>query len=317
MARSLLAAAVGVLIALGLLVPRTAHADAYLGSTMLISHAPDAPEPVGADSVFWLTALANDPPGGQRYLVTQPGQILQFEVRGYSVGSTPASIHFQDLRPSTAGALSIVASSQAYPLPTIDGVWSFDPTNFCVQPGDYLGFNEEGGSQVNVFGAIPGSTTAEFSSHNGTMNGDLVTPTPIPNVELLMAYYEGTGPHASPLCGGIQGIELHVQARSARVGAHGAVSLPLACTGPLGCTGTLALTATEAARAHQPSKTVVVAQGPFSVGSHANRDLALTLTAVGLRLLRNHHGHLAATASATLGTGGPDNAVSSTLTLTG
>ncbi len=316
MARSLLTGAVAALLAVALLVPKTAHADAYLGSTMLLSHAPDASEPVSVDSVFWLTALANDRPGLQRYLVTQPGQILQFEVRGYSGGSTPAPIHFQDLRPSSAGTLSIVASSQAYPLPTIDGVWSFDPTNFCVQAGDYLGFNEEAGIPVNVFGAIPGSTTAEFSSHNGTMNGDAVTPTPLPNVELLMSGYEGTGPHASPLCGGIQGIELHVQAQAARVGTAGSVTLPLACTGPLGCQGTLALSATEAATRRRPAESVVIAQASFSVGTHAGRDLSLTVTAVGLRLLRNHHGKLAATALATLGSAAADT-VSSRLTLTG
>ena len=293
MARSLRAGAVGALIALGLLVPKTAHADAYLGSTMLLSHAPDASEPVAADSVFWLTALANDRPGLQRYLVTQPGQILQFEVRGYSGGSTPAPIHFQDLRPSGAGTLSIVASSQAYSLPTVDGVWSFD-SDELLRAGRRLPRLQRGGRVPGErVRRDPGLDDAQFSLHNGTMNGDLVTPTRLPNVELLMASYEGTGPHASPLCGGIQGIELHVTAHRSRVAAGGACAAARVHR-PAGVPGH-ARTHHDGGGDRRPREVRRHRARAVLAGRHASGDASVTIDAVGLRLLHNHHGTLAVT----------------------
>ncbi len=311
----MLGAMLAAVLALGAAAPQT-HADAYLGSTLLLRHAPDAPEPVAVDSLFWLTALASDTQNVHRYLVTQPGQILQFQVRGYSAGTVPASIHFQDLRPTPGGALQIVASSAAYPLPTVDGVWSFDPENFCVQAGDYLGFNEGGGSPVDVFASVPGSTTQRFSSNFGTANGDLVMPTALPNVELLMAAYEGTGPHASPLCGGIAGSELHFTGSSIAVGRNGGASVPLACTGPLPCSGALSVIATvKPRRGH--AQTVAVAQTRFALGSHATGAVSVTIDAAGRTLLRRHSGSLPVTIAAALGDGGPADTLSSSATLTG
>ena len=314
--RALLLGGLGALIALALLAPPHARADAYLGSTLLLHHAPDAPEPVAIDSVFWLTALASDTPALKGYVVSQPGQIQQFQLRGYAGGGVPAPIHFQDLRPSASGALTIVASSQAYALPATDGVWSYDPQNFCVQAGDYLGFNEQGGAPINVFGAIAGSTTERFSATGGTMNGDVVTPTALPNVELLMAAYEGTGPHASPLCGGIAGVELHVSTRAVAVHRSGAAALALACTGPLSCAGTLTVNAVQPAQGGQPARSVVVAQAPFSLASRGRRDIVLAVSALGRRLLSSAHGHLAATVVASLGAASADT-VSAAVTLTG
>ncbi len=312
---ALLAAALAITLALGP-ATREARADAYLGSTLLLRHTPDATEPVAVDSLFWLTALASDTLNVRRYLVTQPGQIVQFQVRGYTAGAAPATIHFQDLRPNPSGALQIVASSGAYPLPTTDGIWSFDPENFCVQAGDYLGFNEGGGSPVDVFASVPGSTTQRFSSNFGTNNGDLVMPTALTNVELLMAAYEGTGPHANPLCGGIAGSELHVTAHSIAVGAAGGASVPLACTGPLPCSGSLTVIATVKPR-HGHARTVAVAQTQFALGSHASGAPTVTIDAAGRSLLRTHHGSLPVTIAAALGNGGPADTLSATATLTG
>ncbi len=315
--RALLPLVVATALAAGLLAPGGARGDAYLGSTLLLDQAPDASEPVAVDSVFWLTALANDPLGLHRYQVTQTGQVLQFEVRGYTAGAQPAPIHFQDLRRVADGGLRIVASSQAYPLPVVDGVWSFDPTNFCVKAGDFLGFNEEGGAVVDVFGAIHGSTTQRFSANNATMNGDMVTPTALPNVELLMSAYEGTGPHASPLCGGINGIQLSVTARSARVRAPGTLALPLACTGPFPCSGRLSLLATEPGTGNGAPRSVPIGQAPIGLGSHSDAAASVTLNGLGRRLLGDHNGRLVATVSASLGAGLPGDTVSSTITLTG
>jgi hypothetical protein len=308
---------VATVLAVGLLAPGGARGDAYLGSTLLLDHAPNASEPVAVDSVFWLTALANDRLGLRRYRVAQSGQVLQFEVRGYTAGTQPAPIHFQDLRPVAGGGLQIVASSQAYPLPVVDGVWSFDPTNFCVRAGDFLGFNEEGGAVVDVFGAIRGSTTQRYSANDATMNGEMVTPTALPNVELLMSAYEGTGPHASPLCGGINGIQLNVTARSARVRASGALVLPVACTGPLPCPGTLSLLATEPGAGNGQPRSVVIGHAPLGLATHSDGDLTVTLSGLGRRLLGDHHGRLVTTASARLGAGLPGDTVTSTVTLTG
>jgi hypothetical protein len=310
----LLAVALMALLAAGPTVPR-AGADAYLGSTLLLHRAPDTPEPEAIDSLFYLTSLASDTLGLRRYLVTTPGQIEQFQLRGYTAGSTPAPIHFQVLRRTGKGALQIVASSAAFSLPTVDGVWSFDPQNFCVRPGDYLAFNEEGGPVVNVFASVPGSTTQRFAKNNGTMNGDRITPTALPNVELLMSAYEGTGPNASPLCGGIAGIELHVTSHSIPVGGSGAAALPLACTGPLPCAGSLDVTATE--RRNGGFDTLAVGHAAFSLPSHGSGDVNVAIGAAGRRLLRSDHGSLFVTIASHLGAGGPDDTLSSTATLTG
>jgi hypothetical protein len=303
------AAALG---ALALAVPAAAWGDAYLGSTSLVGQAPASAQLTPIDTVYWLTALAN----GRPVRVAQSGQILQFSLRGHTVGTTPAPIHFQLLRPGAGSQLTIVASSQAYPLPTADGVWSFDPVNFCVQAGDYLGLNEEGGTQVDAFAPINGSTTDVFGADRGTMNGNIVTPNALPNVELLLAAYEGTGVHASPLCGGISGVELHVRDTVAHVSKGGATTLTLACTGPLPCSGSLRLSASVPAARHTPAHTLLLTSASFAVASRGERALALSVSTAGRQALKAHKGGLAGLVTAILGSA-PDDTVTSSLKLTG
>jgi hypothetical protein len=290
-----------VALALGLSAAPAALGDAYLGSSSLLGPVTTVPEPTAIDTVYWLTALAN----GNPFRVSKNGQILQFSVRGHTDGPSPAPIHFQVLRPAGA-RLKIVASSQAFPLPVTDGVWSFNPVNFCVRAGDYVGFNTEGGPNLDVFAPITGSTTQRYAANFGTMNGDFATPTALPNIELLMSAFEGTGGHASPLCGGIAGIELHVAAQSLKVGRSGSTTVPLLCTGPEPCSGSLRLSAGD----------TLLATGSFSLASRGQRALPLTLSPAGRRLLRAHRAGLTATVTAILGTG-PDDSVSSALRLVG
>jgi hypothetical protein len=289
-------------LALSLCAPSAALADAYLGSTQVLGTAPTAPQATPIDTIYWQTALAN----GRPFRVSQPGQILQLALRGYSTGGTPEPIHFQVLRPGPGAKLTIVASSQAFTLPATDGVWPFNPTTFCVKAGDFIGFNVEGGGTgVDVFTPTTGSSTGLYAANFGTMNGNLVTPVPLNNTELLMSAFEGTGVHASPLCGGIAGIELHVPVKSLHVSKTGSAVLPLLCTGPEPCSGSLRLSVDGA----------VLARASFNVGSRSNIELGLSLNAAGRRML-HRAGSLAANATAILGAA-PDDSVTSPLKLVG
>ena len=320
------AAVVGALVsAAAIAAPTGASADHYLGSTL--SAAATVEEHFQQDTTFWPTAIPATSAG-----VPEDGQIVQFQLRGFSGGGFgPQPIHFQDLRPTTGGRLTVVASSSQFMLPATDGVWSFDPTNFCVRAGDVLAFNDEGGFGVTpsgvpfqVFGNVPGAQTEHFTKNNGVSNGDTLTPTALPpGVELLMAAYEGTGAHASPLCGGVSGIELHPPQGTATVGTSGTTTLPVGCSGPLPCLGTVTLRlagATTAAK-HKPAPrrraSSILGRAHFSIPSRHTGRVRIKLTARGRRLLRTHHGRLKVIVAVSAGAGTPADTTTGTLTLAG
>jgi hypothetical protein len=108
---------------------------------------------------------------------------------------------------------------------------SYQPTNFCVSQGDWVGFNDEGGFvpasgpppypsgvPYMVIGAVPGSTLDSFIRNGGTNNGTVISPSDhkgddgfdgfrsAPAEELLLQSTLATGPDAAPLCGGTRGV---------------------------------------------------------------------------------------------------------------
>ena len=323
--------ATGALIAAALILAPSARADHYLGSPLSVPAT--YAQAYQQDTTFWATAIPVTPPPGaisnpNRAVVPEDGQILQFQVRGFAGGGFgPQPVHLQDLRPIGGGRLRVISTSARFMLPATDGIWSFDPANFCVKAGDVLGFSDEGGFAVTptgipfqVFGQVPGATTQHYTANNGVKNGDTVTPSPLPpGTELLMAAFEGTGGHSSPLCGGIQGIELHPPSGSAKVGANGVVTLSIGCNGPLPCNGGVTLQVptgqTSAKRKRKPSN--VLASGHFQIPSHHTSKVKVRLTSKGRRLLRSHHGKMKVVVAVSAGAGGPSNTVTSTITLHG
>ena len=175
-----------------------------------------------ADSAFWPTAIA-----GGNWVVPADGQILRIRLRGTVLRERGAGyplneVHFQTLRPNGDGTMVVVLTSAPFYVPIGDDpdrITSYRPENLCAKRGDVIAFNDEGGFQYGgpgrlepghydngapfrVFGAVEGSTTAHYSKHDGTFNGDTLYPTSVPGEELLMQVVLGTGADASEPCGG-------------------------------------------------------------------------------------------------------------------
>jgi len=116
--------------------------------------------------------------------VPQNGQVVKVEVRGSFGGGCPVkpesvcedNLHFQDLRPQPDGKLKIESTTQAFTLPSMPGTYTYEPTNFFVQKGDFIGLASVGG-RFNVLIKAPGAQVGTFVGHNKDMNGDEVSAT--------------------------------------------------------------------------------------------------------------------------------------------
>jgi len=122
--------------------------------------------------------------------------------------------HIQLLRPQPDGSMTIISTSGGFNMPVggdPNQVTVVHPFNMCVQKGDELDFNWEGGFDplyyphgvaMQVFHARPGPSIGVYHKHNGTMNGANFRGTAEQNTELLMQAQIGTGPAASSNCPG-------------------------------------------------------------------------------------------------------------------
>jgi len=131
--------------------------------------------------------------------VPENGQITKIEVRGYYVEGCENKeeeghfcerhIHFQDLRKLPNGELEVISTTQAFTLPKKEehgeNKHTYEPTNFFVQKGDYIGLATVGG-KFEVLASAPGATTDVFAKHNGDMNGSHLTATQKSGAELNM-----------------------------------------------------------------------------------------------------------------------------------
>jgi hypothetical protein len=115
--------------------------------------------------------------------VPAAGQVTKVTVRGsYVLNSCPVkpdsvcqeNVHFQDLRPQSNGELKIISTTQAFTLPSTPGTYSFEPTNFFVEAGDYVGLATVGG-EFRLLVPATGAQTDMFQGHEKDMNGDLIT----------------------------------------------------------------------------------------------------------------------------------------------
>ena len=179
-----------------------------------------------ADTVYWQTAGASP-------VAPAAGQIKELRIKGIAqsnrtdpIGTPPPGgerdFHLQALRPRGDGTYEVLRTSQNFLLPPASTdpqtITTYAPVNFCVDAGDVLAFNTAGGwdgivvgggpfpngTPLQIFSSVPGAVVSEFSGHNATNNGAILTPNNAPGQghELLMQLTLGTGSNATALCPG-------------------------------------------------------------------------------------------------------------------
>jgi hypothetical protein len=182
----------------------------------------------GADTALWNQTLGS---GEGSPAAPQAGQVTNITIEGCAEpapgGPAPLTqVHFQDLQPAGGGAVKVNVTSQPFDVPVCGGSvtaatkTSYQPTNFCVNAGDYVDFNDEGGFDPNYYpsgvqyefmGSVAGATTNSFIRGDQTDNGDTFSPGDTAPTngfasnggqELLLQATLATGTDATPLCPG-------------------------------------------------------------------------------------------------------------------
>ena len=186
----------------------------------------------GADTALWNLTM----PHGAHAGAPAGGQITAVRLEGCAEpaagGPAPLTqIHFQALTPISGGGVHVDVTSQALNIPTCGAgkatprtVTTYRPINMCVNRGDIVDFNDEGGFNpayypsgvhYRVIGAVGTATMDSFIANNGTNNGTTFTPSEVaptsgfagnPHEELLLQSTLATGVDATSLCpGGLHG----------------------------------------------------------------------------------------------------------------
>jgi len=315
----------------------------------------------GADTSIWNTVLGN----GSAPVAPASGQIVQVRLKGCAVQppGAPApdtQIHIATLRPQGGGAVKVIYSAtdlqgHFFHIPICSGpadvntVSTYVPQNLCVNVGDYVAFNDEGGFDPNfyrngvpyrVLSGAPGSTFNSFIRNNGENIGDTFSPGDqtahdgfgtTQGAELLLQAVLATGPDATPLCpGGTQGerpagrpgaspspfIPGSVAAPAtaaknarARVNGRGVALVSLHCATGTRCQGQMSLDRSGAINKH-------LAVARFSVAGHGNGKVRLNLGRRVLEQLRRHHGRMKVGVLVATSPYGPANTYTGSLMLT-
>jgi hypothetical protein len=326
-------------VASGMAMSSAASAAVFhFGSNL--SHPDTVSQQSPVDTTWWhallapFSAVSSTGTGPTVPVAPADGQIVEVTVRGH-VGSPspgtapypPQPINFQDLRPRPDGSVQVVTSSQTFTLPNADGVYTYLPTDLCVNQGDFVGFSDRGGFNAQtapngipfeVFAAVTGSTSNKFSKHAGVMNGAILTPTPFPGVELLMQMALATGADATALCkGGTAGPVGQVPTQTDKV-TGGTVGVTLACNSTFPCVGTAALVfpypGAHGARAAAGTK---LGHALVRIPALKTNRIKLRLTARGRALLRRHHHRLRCGLSIVLSAGASQTKSTGRVTLRG
>jgi hypothetical protein len=257
----------------------TAENLTYAGVNTNVPPSPEVPSGVvhtyhyGADGAFWNTVLAAGQP-----TVPAPGQAIKVSLEGCAVpspgGPAPLTqIHFQTLHPLGNGKFRVELSSQPFEIPVCGAsgasgatVSTYEPTNLCVNRGDVVAFNEEGGFvehfyqsgvPYQVLGAVAGSSLDSFIKNEGTGNGSLISPLESsamdgfavdPHEELMLQVTLGTGPDARYVCPGgkkdapptLSAIDVHPQTDG--INHSRIVSVAIFCRPAGGCHGSVSVT---------------------------------------------------------------------------
>lgn len=291
----------------------------YLGTNTDILPIPEAPTGVvhtyhyGADTALWNTGLADGVAA-----VPVAGQAVRISLEGCaepaSNGPPPLTqIHFQDLTPLRNGGAKVNLSSQPFEIPVcgVGGasgatVSTYEPINLCVNKGDYVGFNDEGGFveksyqsgvRYEVLGAAEGSSFDSFIKSNGTGNGAVLSPLQTsamdgfavsPNEELMMQVAIGTGPDARYVCPGgtkdappvLAPIDVHPQTDG--INHERIVAVAIYCRLTPQCKGRATITL--------PGASSGVGHASFSLPGDTTSHLPIRLAPRVMTLIRRHHG---------------------------
>jgi hypothetical protein len=266
----------------------------------------------GADTAIWNTAIA-----GGAAAMPEPGQAVKVRLEGCAQqapgGPAPLTqIHFQTLSPQADGGVRVDLSSQPFNLPICGRggasgttVTTYEPINLCVNAGDYVDFNDEGGFVERfyragvpylVMGAAGGSSLSSFIRGGGTNNGALFSPldstamdgfASSTNQELMLQVVLGTGSDARYVCpGGTKDAPaalapLHVRPQTDGINSSRVVSVAIYCRPASGCPGTATLSLPSGA---------VVGHASFALPGGRTGHLPIQVSPSVMRLIRKHHG---------------------------
>ena len=281
----------------------------------------------GADTALWNAQLAGGAP-------TAPagGQVVSVSLEGCARSNGPpplTQIHFQTLSPQTEGGAKVELTSQTFEIPVCgtggangSTVSTYQPTNLCVSPGDYVDFNDEGGFVPNpnglppypsgvpymVIGEAPGSTMDSFVRNNGVGNGASFSPTDTtnhdgfasnPGEELMLQATLATGPDATPICpGGTKGVHAvhrHVfptltipTPQLDGMNIRGVVQVAIYCHSSTTCTGAMALHS----QSYRGSRPAWLGATTFAIAAHSTGKARVHLSALARRMVRHSTGGL-------------------------
>lgn len=321
-----------------LAVPASAHAGAVtIGSDLTADAALTESHP--RDWGAWPTAIAS----GGAVTAPAYGEVSIVQLKGTARKPTndsayrgeypPFNVIITVMRPQAGGAVKMVqASGDLFALPGFpfgkpaDTITTWNLQDYssrvCVEPGDHVALNTSGGFgntdpafggfpdnyyedgyPMQVFGRVPGSTTALFEQGavggddgNGFQVGDVETGTPQQGRELLMRVTIATEKDARYTC---WSPELKEQANELSTGAipdqafklrldrRRRVPIRIACVSARSCSGELNL--------KHGAKAVAV-RTPFTLEGEQTATLPVQINANGMRLLKLKKGRMKVTA---------------------
>ena len=190
-----------------------------------------------ADTAFWQTSFPDGRPTvapvtGQIRLVRIKGIALSDKVTGVGPVGGERDFHLQVARPLPDGTFQIrnpggSSGNLTVPPKSSDpqGITNYSSDapagdrqveNLCVRAGDIVIFNTVGGwdgvpsiqrpysygTPLQIFSRVPDAVVSSYEAADKTNNGDILTPSPLRERELLMQVTIGSGPHATGLCAG-------------------------------------------------------------------------------------------------------------------
>jgi len=296
----------------------TANLD-YVGTYTEVPVSPEAPTGVfhtnhwGTDTALWNVALPNGSPSAPA-----SGQAVKVSLEGCAQpapgGPSPLTqIHFQDITPLPGGGARVNLTSQPFEIPVCgqkgaggSTITTYEPINLCVNQGDYVAFNDEGGYvpfiyrsgvAYQVIRGVSGSTMDSFIRANGTDNGDTMSAGETAanegfasnaNEELMLRVTLGTGPDARYVCPGgskeappvLPPIDVHPQTdgiNRARV-----VAVAVYCRQMPDCQGSVALAF--------GGKRVSIGSGQFTVPGNTTGHVPIRVVPSLLGLIRRDDG---------------------------
>ena len=290
----------------------------YEGSNSAVAEGGQTPGGVehtyhyGADTALWNVAQASGLPSAPA-----AGQAVKLRLEGCAQGAAGGpsplnQIHFQSLSPLPGGGAKVNLSSQPFELPVCgqngasgSTVTTYEPINLCVSPGDYVAFNDEGGFVEHVYqsgvpyevlGSVRRSAFDSFIRNDGTGNGATLSAletTPLEgfaanqNEELMLQATLGTGPDATPACGGTKGVPpplapMRVSPQTDGVNHSGIVSVAVFCRVSPECKGVATLSTHAGLE--------IFGHTNFSLPPERTMHLPIRISSQLVKLIRSKHG---------------------------